>query len=367
MTYWIIDSHEDLAYNALAFGRNYLLSVAETRAREAGGLTPQRNGDTLLGWPDYQRARVGLVFATLFATPRRYAETWDVQSYATFPQGRALFHNQLEYYQRLCGEHPAALPVCFEPPPVGRGSAPLARRRMIVPTEHPVGLVTLMEGAEALEWPEELVEYWERGVRIVGPVWAGTRYCGGTKEYGPISRDGRRLLETMAELGMILDLSHMTEESALQALDFYPGAVIASHANARAVLRDGGERQLTDLTLRRLFERDGVVGVVPLNQFLRPGIQKSDPRRDTPLDWLAVHIDHICQLAGDARHVGIGTDFDGGFGVQHVPPEIDTIADMQKVVPLAGRPGIFSRRCARHSGRQLAAQAGNCLTGVRRN
>jgi len=333
MTSWIIDSHQDLAYNALAFGRNYLLSAAETRAREAGGLTPGRNGDTLLGWPDYQRARVGLVFATLFATPRRYAEAWDVQSYTTFTQGRLLFQNQLEYYHRLCGEHPHNFQSVFNRRQLTDVLKPWQETED-TPTEHPVGLVILMEGAEALEMPEELVEFWERGVRIVGPVWAGTRYCGGTKEYGPVTRDGRRLLETMAELGMILDLSHMTEESALQALDIYPGAVIASHANARAVLRDGGERQLTDLTLRRLFERDGVVGVVPLNQFLRPGIQKSDPRRDTPLDWLAVHIDHICQLAGDACHVGIGTDFDGGFGVQHVPPEIDTIADMQKVVPL---------------------------------
>jgi len=333
MTYWMIDSHQDLAYNALAFGRNYLLSAAETRAREAGGLTPGRNGDTLLGWPDYQRARVGLVFATLFATPRRYAEAWDVQSYTTFTQGRLLFQNQLEYYHRLCGEHPQNFQSVFNRRQLADILQPWQETED-TPTEHPVGLVILMEGAEALQMPEELVEFWERGVRIVGPVWAGTRYCGGTKEYGPVTREGRRLLETMAELGMILDLSHMTEESALQALDIYPGAVIASHANARAVLRDGGERQLTDLTLRRLFERDGVVGVVPLNQFLRPGIQKSDPRRDTPLDWLAVHIDHICQLAGDARHVGIGTDFDGGFGVQHVPPEIDTIADMQKVVPL---------------------------------
>ncbi len=338
MNDWIIDSHEDLAYNILAFGRDYLLSAAQTRAREAGGPTPQRNGDTLLGWPDYQRGRVGLVFATLFATPRRYAEAWDVQSYTTFTQGRLHFHNQLEVYHRLWGEHPDK----FQPVLNRRQLTTVLQpwqHEVDATTQPPVGMLVLMEGAEALERPEELVEYWERGVRMVGPVWAGTRYCGGTKEYGPFSRDGLCLLEIMAELGMILDLSHMTEQSALQALDFFPGPIVASHANARAILRDGGERQLTDQTLQRLFERDGVVGVVPLNQFLRPGILKSDPRRDTPLDWLAVHIDHICQLAGDARHVGIGTDFDGGFGVQHVPPEIDTIADIQKLVPLLEKRG----------------------------
>ena len=338
MSYWIIDSHEDFAYNVLAFGRDYLLSAAETRAREAGGPTPQRNGDTLLGWPDYQRGRVGLVFATLFATPRRYAESWDVQSYATFAQGRAHFRDQLEVYLRLWGEHPEK----FQPVLNRRQLASVLQpwqQPQAETDQPPVGMLVLMEGAEALEMPEELVEYWERGVRMVGPVWAGTRYCGGTQEHGGFTKDGRRLLEIMAELGLILDLSHMTEQSALEALDLFPGPIVASHANARAVLRDGGERQLTDRVLQRLIERDGVVGVVPLNQFLRPGILKSDPRRDTPLDWLAVHIDHICQLAGDARHVGIGTDFDGGFGVQHVPPELDTIADMQKLVPLLSQRG----------------------------
>lgn len=333
MSYWIIDSHEDIAYNMLAFGRDYLHSAAETRTLEAGSPTPARNGDTLLGWSDYQRGRVGLVFATLFATPRRYAEPWDVQAYTTFAQGRQLFHNQLEAYHRLWGEHPEKFRPVLNRRQLSEVLQPWQQADDPA-SAHPVGMLVLMEGAEALESPEELVEFWEHGVRMVGPVWAGTRYCGGTKEYGSFSREGRRLLEMMAELGMILDLSHMTEESALQALDLYPGALAASHANARAILRDGGERQLTDRTLQRLCERGGVVGVVPLNQFLRPGILKSDPRRDTPLDWLAVHIDHICQVSGDARHVGIGTDFDGGFGVQHVPPEIDTIADMQKLTPL---------------------------------
>lgn len=338
MTYWLIDSHEDLAYNILAFGRDYTLSAAATRARESGGPTPERNGDTLLGWPDYQRGRVGLVFATLFATPRRYAEPWEVQSYTTFEQGRLLFQRQLDVYHRLWGDYPEKFRPVFNRRQLAGVLQPWLQGEES-PVEHPVGTLILMEGAEALQNPEDLVEFWERGVRMVGPVWAGTRFCGGTKEYGPISHDGYRLLGMMADLGLILDLSHMTEESALQALDFYPGPVVASHANARAMLRDGGERQLTDRTLQQLFERDGVIGVVPLNQFLRPGILKSDPRRDTPLDWLAVHIDHICQLAGDAAHVGIGTDFDGGFGVQHVPPEIDTIADMQKLAPLLEKRG----------------------------
>ena len=82
-----------------------------------------------------------------------------------------------------------------------------------------------------------------------------------------------------------------------------------------------------------MIERDGVIGLIPLNTFLKVGwLRKNGSRREeVPLDTLIAHIDHICQLAGDANHAGLGSDFDGGFGVQSIPPELDTIADLQKV------------------------------------
>jgi membrane dipeptidase len=149
---------------------------------------------------------------------------------------------------------------------------------------------------------------------------------------GSFTREGYELLEVMAGLGMGLDLSHMNERSALQALDRYEGAILATHANVRSILRQpDNERHFTDLTIRRLIERGGVMGVLPFGKFIRPGWSASDDPRETTLDHLLAHIDAICQIAGDARHVGLGTDFDGGFGWPHVPCEIDTIADLQKL------------------------------------
>ncbi len=85
-----------------------------------------------------------------------------------------------------------------------------------------------------------------------------------------------------------------------------------------------------------LCERGGLVANVPFNNFLKTGwVRKNGSRREeVPLDTLAAHIDHVCQLAGDSLHAGIGSDFDGGFGLQSVPPEIDTVADLQKLLPL---------------------------------
>jgi membrane dipeptidase len=100
-------------------------------------------------------------------------------------------------------------------------------------------------------------------------------------------------------------------------------------------------RHFNDTVLRGIIERDGVIGAVPFNAFLKPGWKrKHGSRRDeVPLDMVAAHIDHVCQLAGDSNHAGIGSDFDGGFGVQSVPPEIDTVADLQKLIPLLHHRG----------------------------
>ena len=204
-----------------------------------------------------------------------------------------------------------------------------------------------MEGVEGIRAPEEMEEWWELGVRLAGPVWAGTRFCGGTYEPGGFTNEGYALLEVMAELGYTLDISHMTETAALQALDRYEGPVIASHANARALIKGvQGERQLTDLTIRRLIERDGVMGVLPFNRFLRPDWKDTDDRQLVTLRTLAAHIDHICQLAGDALHTGLGTDFDGGFGWPAVPYEINTIADLQKLAPVLAEYGYSDESIA---------------------
>jgi membrane dipeptidase len=182
---------------------------------------------------------------------------------------------------------------------------------------------------------------------LIGPAWAGTRYCGGTREPGPLTSEGYALLEAMSSFGYALDLSHMDEAAVLQALQAYPGPILASHANARALLKgDEGNRHLSDRVILGLLERDGVVGILPVNSFLQPGWQAGDRRESLTLQHVVAHIDYVCQLAGDARHVGLGTDFDGGFGLQSVPSGIDSIADLQKLPPLLEEKGYSDQDIA---------------------
>ncbi len=330
MTY-LIDAHEDLACAALSFNRNYLLCAAEIRKREAGTNIPTwNNGEATLGWPDYQRGKLAVVFATIFIAPAAYSGgAWDVMAYHDLKEARKLWQAQFDYYHRLCNESPNHFKLILNRRDLNEVLSPWKEEKG---GDHPVGLVISIEGAESLREPAELVDYYEQGVRLVGPVWAGTRYCGGTNEDRPFDKEGFELLEVMASLGIPLDISHMREKSALTAIDRFEGSIYASHANARALLKGNtSERHLSELTIERLFERGGVVGVVPYNKFLIPDWTPSIRRETVTIKKVIEQIDHYCQKSGNSNQVGIGSDFDGGFGSPNIPLEMETIADLQKL------------------------------------
>ncbi len=325
----------------LTFGRDYTRAAAETRQREASQpWIAQVNGDSTLGWPDYQRGNVALIFATLFATPQRFAMgEWDTQRFSDPDSAYRVYSHQLDAYYRLTDAHPDKFRLVYNQPAL---QAILFAWSDPNPHEksRPVGLIPLMECAEAVRRVDELDEWWERGVRIIGPAWAGTRFCGGTREPGPLTSEGRALLDAMSDLGFTLDLSHMDWAAAREALDRYDGPIIATHSNAFDIIPHAeGNRAIPDDIIDGILERDGVIGIVPFNRFLVWNWKNSDPRSLVPLDKVAAQIDHICQRAGDAHHVGFGTDFDGGFGRQHLPDGLDTIADLHLIAPLLAQRG----------------------------
>jgi membrane dipeptidase len=359
----IIDAHQDLAWNMLTFGRDYTLSAAETRKREEGTIAPQVNGDTLLGWPDYQLGKVAIVFSTLFAAPvRRKLGEWDRQCYASDEEAHMQYRMQLDTYNRLVDEHPTLFQKIET---VSDLQSILTHWQRIDTEEHPVGLVMLMEGAEGVREPAEVEEWYQRGVRIIGPAWAGTRYCGGTREPGPFTKEGFELLEHMAEFHLTLDLSHMDEKAALQALDSYPDTIIASHANALALLKGtSSNRHLTDEIIRELLDRGSVIGIVAANSFLRPDWNEAGGRSSVTLETYVAQIDYICQMAGNSLHVGIGSDFDGGFGLQSVPAEIDSVSDLSKIIPILRQKGYTEADISAILGRNWLVHLQNTLPEV---
>ncbi|MFL5627162.1 MAG: dipeptidase [Ktedonobacteraceae bacterium] len=328
----IIDAHEDIAYNALEWGRDIRASAYATRERErehpeiagqhgAGGLA-------MNGLPDLRRGGLGIVFGVIFTFPMSASQDDSdrrTQSYRTAEEAYRAGQQQLAYYRELAQEPGVSLVL-------NRGDLRRVLHDWEMSTvedaQRPIGIVPLLEGADPIRTPTEAAQWFADGLRIVGLAWTGTRYSGGTHAPGPLTEAGRELLREMERTRLILDTSHLAEESFWQALQHFSGPVMASHSNCRTLTPT--DRQLSDDMIRALAERDGVIGVVAANPFLAHGWSRSN-RFPVDLDQMVRHIDHICQLTGDALHVGIGSDIDGGFGRDETPTELDTISDLGKL------------------------------------
>ncbi|MFO7682414.1 MAG: membrane dipeptidase [Chloroflexota bacterium] len=321
----IIDAHLDIAYNAINHGRSPLISAAESRPLEQ----PDRErGQITVSFPDMQKGNVGLVWGTLFVTPShaKIPIMGEKMVYHNADQAHKYAMKQLDYYRRLADDvdylhlvtDSASLETVLRSHE-DNNAAPL------------LGLVPLMEGADPIRVPEEAEAWYGHGLRAIGLAWDDTRYATGGWSHPDegMTAEGFRLLEIMADIGFILDLTHMSEKSTIQALERYEGVVVATHSNCRALVPGG--RQLSDTQIRLLGERDGVIGMALFNAFLQQGWRKGDHKQAVTLDHVVAHIDHICQVLGNARHVGIGSDMDGGFGREHIPAELDTIADLPKI------------------------------------
>jgi membrane dipeptidase len=328
--YLFVDAHQDMAWNMLCFERDYTQRNQEIRDYEKNTQIPSWNQDTILGWDVYQKAKTAIVFSTLFSAPVRYQEgDWDKFCYKDFDEARRMYLKNIEAYHRLLDEHAEKFTLIKDHQSLTSHLSDWE----LSETDNPVGLVFLMEGAEAVRHPEELEEWWDLGLRIIGPAWTGTRFCGGTKEPGGLSKDGYALLDGMADHGFVLDISHMDQQAVLETFDHYSGQIMASHANPKGMMKaSDSNRFLSDRVIEGLIERDGVIGVVIFNAFLKEGWKNNDPRDLVSINDIVAHIDYICQIAGDAKHVGIGSDADGGFGLQSCPIDFDTLADVQKLV-----------------------------------
>jgi len=204
----------------------------------------------------------------------------------------------------------------------------------------PIGYMLSLEGADSILTPKHLEAAYEQGLRAVGPAHYGPgRYAMGTDASGGLRPGGRELLKEMDRLGIILDATHLCDDSFWEALDIFTGPVWASHNNCRALVPHN--RQFSDEQIKVLIQRGAVIGA-PLDAWMmvpnwvrgKTTPQSSGLTLETMLD----HMDHINQLAGNANHTGIGTDLDGAFGTEQTPQDLNSIADLTHL------PDMFKHR-----------------------
>jgi membrane dipeptidase len=202
-------------------------------------------------------------------------------------------------------------------------------------------MILSMEGADPVLSPRQVEEWYQGGLRIIGPAHYGpSPYARGHNEVGGLFEQGPALLKEMERVGMILDVTHLSDQCFWEAVDIYHGPLLASHHNCRALVDD--PRQLTDDQIKKLIERGGVIGAAFDTWMLYPGWirgQHTPEQTGVNIEKVVDHIDHVCQLAGNSKHAAIGTDLDGGFGREQSPHDLDTIADLQRLPNMLRKRG----------------------------
>jgi membrane dipeptidase len=329
----IFDAHLDLSMNALEWNRDLTRPVAEIRQREAGRTDKPDRGNAMVSLDAMRRGRIGLCVATQIAryvAPDNPLPGWHSPEIAW-----AQTQGQLAWYRAM--EEAGQMTAIVDRAGLDRQVALWSNAP---PPDAPIGYILSLEGADSIVTPRHLERAYAQGLRALGPAHYGPgRYAQGTHATGGLTEQGRELLAEMRRLNVILDATHLCDDSFWEALDFFDGPVWASHQNCRTLVPDG--RQFSDEQIKELIPRGAIFGLALDAWMIVPGWVRGKSRPEqagATLERALDHLDHICQLAGNARHVGIGTDLDGGFGREQAPADMDTIAD------LAGLPALLSRR-----------------------
>jgi membrane dipeptidase len=353
----LFDGHLDLAWNALSLNRDLTEPIEQIRQRERGLADVQSRGNAMVSLPAMRDGRVGFCLPTILARARRevMATLRGDMDYGTQELADCTGWAQRRYYELL--ERQGHLRIIGDAAVLSELYA-LWQDTLARGSGLPIGCILSMEGADPILSPDDLCEWWDAGLRVLSLVHYGNGpYAAGTACTGPVTKRGRELLGVMRELGVILDVTHLSDEAFEDAMDFFDGPVIATHSNCRAIAPD--QRQLSDQQIRVLVDREAVIGVVmdiwmlrdwPKDTFTAHGFMSSSTnpnsdstRRLVSLADLARHIDHICQIAGDCRHVAIGSDLDGGFGTEQAPGDVETISDLQQLASHLSLMGYSSR------------------------
>jgi membrane dipeptidase len=321
----IFDGHLDLAMNALEWNRDLRWTVEDIRRSEEGITDKPDRAKGTVSLPSMREGHIGICVATQIA---RYVKQGNnIPGWHSPEQAWAQTQGQLAWYKAMeeAGEMFQIRSIKDLEKHLRLWENPTA--------DIPVGYILSLEGADSIVSMRHLEKAYGYGLRAIGPAHYGPgTYAHGTDSKGGIGIKGRELLREMEKLGIILDATHLCDESFRESLDLYHGPVWASHNNCRAFVPHN--RQFSDEQIKELINRDAVIGVALDAWMMVPGWVRgmSDPKAlGVSLDLMVRNIDHICQLAGDSSHAGIGSDLDGAFGKEQCPFDLDTIADLQKI------------------------------------
>lgn len=331
---WIFDAHLDLSMNAMEWNRDLRRSVEAIRQREYGQTDKLDRARGTVAFPEMRRGQVGICVATQIA---RYERSITYRGWSSPEQAWAQTQGQLAWYRAM--EEEGQIVQITSLDALNQHAALWADNP---PPDAPIGYILSLEGADSIISPDRLERSYENGLRAVGISHYGPgTYAQGTNHTGGFGPRGVELLREMDRLGMILDATHLSDDSFWEAMNIFQGPIWASHNNCRALVPH--ERQFTDDQIKCLIVRGAVIGGALDASMLIPDWVRGTTVPEevgVKLEHLLDHMEHICQLAGNANHIGLGTDLDGGFGLEQSPADLDTIADLQRLPAMLADRGF---------------------------
>ncbi len=322
----IIDLHLDLAMNAMEWNRDLRLPVEVINERERGMHDKPDRGNATVSFPALRAGDVGLVVATQLA--RVVKPGSSIPGWFSAEQAWAQTQAQLSWYRAMedCGE-------MLQVTDLKQLEDHLKALDKDDPGIRPLGYILSLEGADSLVDISYVERAYNYGLRAIGPAHYGPgRYANGTNSSGKMETEGLALLREMERLNIILDATHLCDDAFWQAMDHFNGHIWASHNNCRNIVDHN--RQYSDEQIMELIDRGAIIGAAMDAWMIVPGWVKNQSTPENMqcnLEKLIDHVDHICYLAGNSRHVCIGTDLDGGYGKEQCPSDIETIADLGKL------------------------------------
>jgi membrane dipeptidase len=336
---FIVDAHLDLSMNAMEWNRDLRRPLAELRQREHGMKDKPDREKGVVSFPELRNGNIGLVVATQIA---RYVSKGNpLPGWNSPEQAWSQTQGQLAWYKAMeeCGELVPVTDLTSLEKHLQQWNSGSSLG------VKPIGYIRSLEGADSIITLPYLEKAYRTGLRAVGPAHYGPgRYAQGTDATGLMGAPGQALLKEMERLNIILDATHLCDDSFWEAMNHFNGPVWASHNNCRSLVNHN--RQFSDDQIKELIRRGAVIGGVLDAWMMVPGWVRgvSNPRdMNCSLEILIDHQDHICQLAGNALHIGIGSDLDGAYGKEQSPYDLDTIADLQKFPDMLSRRG-YSRQ-----------------------
>ena len=330
---FIIDIHLDLSMNAIEWNRDLTQSVLQINAQEKDLIDKPDRGKATVSLQAMREGNIGFCVATQIA---RYVKSNNpLPGWNSPTQAWAQTQGQLAWYRAM--EKAGEMIQIIDK----KGLQNHLDLWSSSEPNKPIGYLLNLEGADSIVTLDHLHRAYKQGLRAIGPAHYGPgTYAHGTNSEGGLGTKGKELLNEIEKLNMILDVTHLCDQSFWEAIDHYNGKMWASHSNCRSLVPN--QRQISNLQIKELIARKAIIGMAFDAWMMIPKWQKgiSDPKKnDLVIETIIDHIDHICQLSGNSNHIALGTDLDGGFGKEQCPYDLETISDLQKMDALLKKRG----------------------------